>query len=180
MIITIGGRAGGGKSSVARALAKKLGYKFYSAGDVRRKYARDKNITLSELNEQAKKDPTSDYLVDDYMKKMAEKIDNFVIDAWLGFYFFPDSIKIFLEADIKVRAKRLFERQNFEEHPDTLKEAINTIGETEKCSLARFEKLYGVNAYDHNHFDLVVDTSNNTVEQTTEQAYKFVMHQIKK
>ncbi len=127
MIITLGGRAGSGTSSAGRALAKRLGYKFYCAGDIRRKFAVDKSITLAELNEMAEKDPYSDKLVDDEMKRMSKTEDNIVVDAWLGFYFFPDSIKIFLDADVKVRAKRILERANFEEHPKSLREAIKMV-----------------------------------------------------
>ncbi len=180
MIITIGGKPGGGSSSASHAMAKKLGYKIYSAGDARRKIAAEKGITLAELNRAAEKDPSSDKLVDDYMKGLAEKEDNLVIDARMGFYCFPDSIKIYLDADIKVRAKRILERSAFEEHPESLKEAIKTLEEREASDVRRYEKLYSVNPDDHNHFDLILDTSNNTVDQTVNQVYKFVMHKIKK
>ena len=180
MIVTFGGRAGSGTSSAARALAKKLGYRFYSAGDVRRQFAKDKNITLAELNRRAEQDPSSDYLVDDVMKKMSETENNFVIDSWLGFYFFPDSIKIFLDADIKVRARRILERASFEEHPADIKEAIELINGREESAVRRFEKLYGIDPFDNNHFDLILDTSDHTADQTAEQIYKFVMHKLKK
>lgn len=180
MIITLGGRAGSGTSSTGRILAKKLGYRFYSAGDVRRRFAKDKNITLAELNRQAEQNPSSDYMVDDVMKKMNETEDDFVIDSWLGFYFFPDSIKIFLDADIKVRAKRILERANFEEHPRDVKEAIQMINSREESAVMRFEKLYGFDPFDQNHFDLILDTAKHTAEQTAEQIYKFVMHKLKK
>ncbi len=180
MIITLGGRAGSGTSSAVRALAKRLGYKFYCAGDIRRKFAVDKSITLAELNEMAEKDPYSDKLVDDEMKRMSKTENNLVVDAWLGFYFFPDSIKIFLDADIKVRAKRILERANFEEHPKSLREAIKMVKEREASGIRRYDKLYSVNPFDHNHFDLVLDTTNHTVEETAEQTYKFVMNKLEK
>ncbi|MBU1199308.1 MAG: cytidylate kinase family protein [Nanoarchaeota archaeon] len=181
MIITISGRAGSGKSSVGRALAKKLGYKFYSAGDVRRDFANSKGLTLAQLNEQAINDPTSDYLVDDYMKHMADSEDNFVIDAWLGFYCFPDSVKIFLEAKGMVRAKRIFERGSYEEKPKNVSEALRVINAREDCCLKRYDKLYGLeNAYNYNHYDLVLDTSDNTVVQTVDEIYRFVQNKIYK
>ena len=181
MIITLSGRPGSGKSSVGRALAKKLGYKFYSAGDARRACAREKNLTLAELNKQAEKDPSSDFLVDDYMKQMAEKEDDFVIDAWLGFFFFPQSIKIFFDAEPKIRAKRIYERADFEEHSENLKQALQMMQTKEECSLERYRKLYGLdNAFDPNHFDLVVDTTNTTVEQIAGIVYRFVMHKMNK
>ena len=37
MIITISGLPGSGKSTIGKMLAKKLGYKFYSMGDLRGK-----------------------------------------------------------------------------------------------------------------------------------------------
>jgi cytidylate kinase len=184
MIITLSGRPGSGKSSVAKALAKKLGYKFYKAGEIRRKYASERGLTLAELNKEAEDDPASDKLVDDYMRSMTKKEDDLVIDALLGFYFFPGSIKIFLDADVKVRAKRILERENFEERPANLKEAIRLIENREAGDAARFEKLYGVNHLDPNHFDLTIDTTNNTVENTVEQTvnliYRFVMNRMKR
>ena len=180
MIITIGGRAGSGTTSTGKALAKKMGYKFYCAGDVRRKFARDKNITLAELNEKAEKNPSSDYLVDDFMKEMAKKGDDFVIDAWIGFHFFPESIKIFLEADIKVRAKRILERADFEEHPMNLKEAIKLINAREESAVKRFEKLYSVDPFDENNYELILDTTKHSVDETADHMYKYIMHKIKK
>ena len=180
MIITFGGRAGSGTSSVGRAIARKLGYKFYSAGDIRRKLARDKGITLAELNVQAKTDSSSDKLVDDEMKRMNEKEDNLVIDAWVGFHFFPDSLKVFLDADIAIRAERLLERKNFEEHPDDVNEAVGIIKEREAGDEVRFEKLYGLDIFDPNHFDLVLDTTGNSVDQTVDQVFRFISSKIKK
>jgi len=48
MIITIGGFAGSGKSTVADIVAKKLGWGRISAGDVFRKLAKEKTQTLDE------------------------------------------------------------------------------------------------------------------------------------
>ncbi|HJX05416.1 MAG TPA: cytidylate kinase family protein [Candidatus Nanoarchaeia archaeon] len=179
MIITLSGTPGSGKSSVAKALAKKLGCKFYKAGELRRKYASQHGLTLAELNKQAEKDPASDKLVDDYMKKMAKSEDNLIVDAVLGFHFFPNSIKIFLDADAKMRAKRIFERENFEERPINIKEAFMLIEKRQTGDAARFEKLYGVNHLDPNHFDLTLDTTNNTVEQTVSLIYRFIMSRMK-
>jgi len=175
MIITLGGRAGAGKSSVGRALAELSGYKFYSAGDVRREYALKHGLTLAELNERAKLDPASDFLVDDYMRAMAVREDNFVVDAWLAFHFFPQSIKVFLNANPKLRASRIFNRNHSEELSSDLEEALRLMTEKEDCSAARYRKLYGIDIYDLNNYDLVVDTTNKSVEATTVVVYDFIM-----
>ena len=180
MIITIGGRPGAGTTSVSKALAKRLGYNFYGAGEVRRGLAIKKGITLAELNEKAKHDVSSDKLVDDYMKYLGETKDNFVVDGLLAFHFIPRSIKVFFDADIKVRARRILERANFEELPSSLKEAVKLLRQREEMDLERCEKLYGVDPFDYNQFDLIFDTTKHTVDESTEHVYKFVMHKLKK
>jgi cytidylate kinase len=179
MIITIGGKAGSGKSSVAKQLAKKLGYKFYSAGDVRRKYALSKGMSLAELNRQAEKNPFSDKMVDEYLKKMAESEDDFVVDGRMGFYFIPKSIKILLEADEKARAERLIGRGKSEENPEDLKEALKLVRQRDASDVVRYKKLYNINPYEEKHYDFVLDTTNNTVEESADEIYSFVKDRAK-
>ncbi len=178
MIITISGKAGTGKSVVGKALAKMLGYKFYSAGDVRRKYARSTGISLAELNKRAEKDSSSDKMVDEYMQDMAESEDDFVVDGRMGFYFIPKSIKIFLEADEHTRAERLIGRGKLEENPKDVKEALKLVKQRDACDLKRYKKLYGVNPYDEKHYNVIFDTSVMKIEESVEQIYNFVKNRI--
>jgi CMP/dCMP kinase len=178
VIITIGGRAGSGKSSVAKELAKRLGYKFYSAGDVRRKYALSKGMSLAELNRQAEKDPFSDKMVDEYLKKMAESEDDFVVDGRMGFYFIPQSIKILLEANEKARAERLIGRGKSEENPRTVREALKLVKQRDASDVVRYNKLYNINPYEEKHYDLVFDTANNTAEESADEVYSFIKDRI--
>lgn len=180
MIITLGGRAGAGKSSVGRKLADMLGYPFYSAGDVRRKYALEHGMTLEQLNERAKIDSTSDFLVDDYMKAMSNGGKDFVIDAWLGFHFFPDSVKLYFDADPHLRARRIFNRGKKEELSEDVEKAFRMMTEKENCSAARYKKLYGVNIYDKRLYDCVIDTTENTEDDTVDWIIGYLSCSTKK
>jgi len=173
MIITFGGRAGAGKSSVGRKLAERLGYQFYSAGDVRRKYALEHGMTLEGLNEKAKTDPASDFLVDDYMKAMTIKESESVIDAWLGFHFFPQSMKLFFDADPRLRAERVYGRRKEEELSFDVDDAFQKMTEKENCSAARYKRLYGVNIYDQRNYDYIIDTTHNTVNDSADQVIRY-------
>jgi len=179
MIITLNGRAGGGKSSVAKALVKRLGYRSYSAGWVRREYALKQGMTLEELNKKAETDPASDFLVDDYMKKLGETEDNMVVEGRLCFLFIPKGIKIFLDADPLVRARRTMESDRLQETHKTIEEAVRKLKERDESDMKRYAKLYKVNPFDKKHYDLVIDTTENTVEETTDIVYDFVMERIK-
>jgi CMP/dCMP kinase len=174
MIITICGKAGSGKSSVSKALAAKLGYKRYSAGDIRREYAASKGITLEELNKRAVSDPTSDFLVDEFMKKMAEHEDNFVVESRLGFFFIPQSLKIFVDAKPGIRAKRTMEPGRVQENHESLSVAKKKLLARDKGDVERYLKLYKVNPFDMKHYDLVIDTSSNTVAQTLDIVLDFL------
>jgi CMP/dCMP kinase len=169
MTVTFGGRAGAGKSTAARAIAQRLGYQFYSAGDVRREYALKNGMTLEELNQRAETDPASDFLVDDYMRGMARTRDDISIDAWLGFHFFPQSIKLYFDADPRMRAERIFDRRKKEELSFDVDEAFQKMTEKENCSAARYLRLYGVDIYDKKNYDHVIDTTYNSEEDTINQ-----------
>ena len=104
MIITLGGTPGSGKSTVGKILAEELSYEFLSMGGIRREFAKKNGMTLEELNERAKKDPESDNMVDEYLKELAKK-DGLIIDARLGWYFIPDSFKVWVTASEEERAK---------------------------------------------------------------------------
>ncbi len=95
MIIVISGSPGSGKSTVGKILAKDLGYKFYSMGDLRGQMAMERGLTIDQLNEIGKTEDWTDRAADEYQKKLGETEDNFVIDSWAGFHFLPQAFKIF-------------------------------------------------------------------------------------
>ncbi len=55
MIIAIHGQAGSGKSSISKLLARRLGYKRYSVGGLRREIAKKHGLTLAQLNKVGEK-----------------------------------------------------------------------------------------------------------------------------
>lgn len=176
MKITISGLPGSGKSSVGKLLAKSLKYKYYGAGLAKREYAKKNGLTIDELNELSKKDPYSDYLVDKFMAKIANS-QNIIYDAWLGFYFIPDSIKIWLHADARVRAQRIYDAKRTEEIYKNPKTAIKKLDARFKNSEKRYKKLYQIYSIsDPDLFDILIDTTNLTSEQVCIE----ILEQIKR
>ena len=102
-VITISGMLGSGKSTVARLLADKLGYTYYSTGDAQREIARARGVTTLELNRIADTDPTIDEAIDGVFKRFnAVPNKNFVIDSRMAFFFIPNSLKVKLNVDVAV------------------------------------------------------------------------------
>ncbi len=175
MIITISGKPGSGKSIIAELLGKKFNYKHYSIGDLRGKIAMEKGMTIDELNELGKGEFWTDKDVDDELGKVGKQEDNLVIDTWIGFYFIPNSIKIFLEIDPKVGAERIFKKQRPDEpKKKTIEEVEEMLKKRVEDSDARYKKYYKINFLDKSNYDLIIDTTNLSVEQVLDKILNFI------
>jgi predicted cytidylate kinase len=164
MIIALGGKAGSGKSTVAKLLAKKLNYRHYSMGDFQREIAKQRNLSIFELSKLEEKDPSIDKEVDNLQTSLGNK-DNFVIDSRLGFHFIPKAKKIFLDADFEVRARRILNDKARKENNKNLEKAKENIKQREASEIARYKKYYNLNPYNKKNFDNIIDTSNSNPEE---------------
>jgi CMP/dCMP kinase len=174
MIITISGKPGSGKSYLAKMLASELNYKHYSTGDFMRQMADEKGISLLELSKQAEKTRKIDDELDKRQIKLGENKDNFVIDARLGFHFIPDSVKVFLDADIKKRAERILHDKIRKEDNFNLTKAIENIKIREKSEKKRYREYYNIEWDDPKNFDFILDTTNLTKEEVLDKVLEYI------
>jgi CMP/dCMP kinase len=174
MIISIGGKPGSGKSTVAKLLAKKLKLKHYSNGDFMREMAKERNLSLLELSKIAETDKSIDLELDKRQIELGKKENNFIIDSRLGFHFIPNSKKVFLDADIEIRAKRILNDRRDTEKNASLKEAMKNILTREKSESKRYLQYYNLDPYNPKNYDLVVDTTNENPESVTNKVLKSI------
>ncbi|MBT3720695.1 AAA family ATPase [archaeon] len=165
MIITIAGTAGSGKSSVAKLLAKKLNLKHYSVGDFRREQASKIGLTLYEYNKLGEKKAFTDNIADEWQETLGKNEKEFIIDGRLSFHFIPHSYKIFLDADEKVRAQRIFGDTRKTEQFKSFEEALDKVQKRQESDKTRYIKYYKINPFDYKFYDLVVNTTNMSVEE---------------
>ena len=175
MIITISGDVGSGKSTVAKIIAKKLGFKHYSTGDFMRSMAKEKKISLMQLGRLAEKSRTIDKELDERQKKLGMEKDSFVIDSRLGFHFIPNSKKVYLKVNDEIAAERIFSsKRDDEKYNLTLRKTLDNIKERRKSEIMRYKKYYGINLMDLKNYDIVIDTSDITAEEAADRIIKFV------
>ena len=175
MIITISGKAGSGKSTVARFLSEKLNLKHYSIGDLMRAMANEKNLSLMELNKLAETDKSIDFELDNKLKELGKTKDNFVVDGRLTAFFISHAqARIFLITDDKVRAERILKDKREHEKSKDLDEMIAVIRNREESEKKRYKQYYGVDYLDKKLYNFVVDTTNLTPDEVVEKIIEFV------
>lgn len=164
-IITISGKPGSGKSSTADKVAELLGYTRHSSGDMVRKVLAEKGMTLNEYNNKAEKDYDLDAKVDQELRNLRNKKD-IVIDSRLGFYWIPESFKVYLDLDMEIATVRIFKdtvsnnmRSSVSGGLTSLNDVSRQVNARMLNEQSRFRKLYGVDPYNLAHFDFVIDTS---------------------
>lgn len=166
MIITISGRAGSGKSTIAKELAKRLDLKHYSVGDVMRQMAKEKDMTLIELNRLAEKDDKIDKELDDRLIRLGKEEDDFIIDGRLTAHFIPHADhRIFLEAEKKTRAERILKAQRRDETNQNIEQTMTNMDARESSEKKRYLRYYGIDYTDPKLYTNVIDTTTLDIEE---------------
>lgn len=167
MIITISGRQGAGKTSVGKALAKKLNYKFFSIGDLRGMIAKERGLTIDELNKIGEKEFWVHKEADKKTIEIGKTSDNFIIEGWIAFYFIPNSKKIFLDVDGEVGARRIFVNQRCDEKKQEKLSALKEMLEKRLIKTdEQFKKYYGIDFLNKKNYDIIIDTTNLNIKET--------------
>lgn len=175
MIITISGKAGSGKSTVAKMLAAKLGLKHYSIGDLMRERSQEKGISIIDINKLAETDKSIDKELDSKQIMLGKTQNNFVIDGRLTAYFIPNAdLKIFLDAEDNVRAQRILKDRRKLEGNTNIKKAMSNIEKRELSEKKRYKEYYGVDYHNRKLYDYIIDTTNLSPQEVVDKVVEIV------
>jgi cytidylate kinase len=84
----------------------------------------------------------------------------------MAWHFAKDTFKIFLTIEPMEAARRVMRNQRgCEEHYDTVEEACEKLLERSRVERDRFVDIYGVDYYDFNNFNIVIDTTSRTPDE---------------
>ncbi len=169
MIITVSGVPGSGKSTISKMLAKQLGYERYYIGGMRRQLANEMGISLAELNKMDEESFFTDRIVDEKVMELGKTKDNIIVESRTAYYFIPNSVKLFLDVEPREAARRIFQESRESGRPEerysSADEAYQGILKRMTSDDKRYKALYGISCYDKSQFDIVIDTTNKSIEQ---------------
>lgn len=166
MLITISGEPGSGKTTVARLLSKRLGLPHVYAGDLYRREAERRQLSLEEFNTLCECDHSIDRALDDKMVEVA-RAGNVILEGRLAGFFAArhrlDALKVWLTAGEQVRARRVAQREN----GDALR-LVETNRIRQESDARRYREIYGFDLSDTRVYDLVVASDERTPEEVAD------------
>ncbi|HUS76013.1 MAG TPA: AAA family ATPase [Methanothrix sp.] len=152
MIITISGAPGTGTSTLARSLSHELKLRWVNTGELFRKIAGEKNISVRDMNRLAEKGPEIDYLIDDAQKALAKEGSG-IFEGRLSGHLLPADLKVLLKADLRTRAERIAKRE-----AKLTEDAMHETRSREESEARRYKMYYNIDISDFSAYDLVVDS----------------------
>ena len=113
MHITITGKLGSGKSTVAKKLVERYGFEIFSTGAILRAAAAERGMDLLELNKELNSKLDSDRSMDDLIDNTTIRVaaerknDKLIFDSRMAWHFVPGAFKVFVTVDPRVAAERV-------------------------------------------------------------------------
>jgi cytidylate kinase len=135
-----------------------------SIGQIFRKLAEEKGLTLTQLTQLAERDPSIDLMLDSLARKEAEK-GNVIIDGHAAPWLLKDLaiLRVAIVASFNIRVKRLAERDG-----KPLDQVINETALREEIERRRYLKWYNIDIKDFSDFDLIINSEKFTPNEIVE------------
>ena len=172
MHISITGRLGSGKSTVAKIIAEKYGFEIVSTGTALRNIAAELGMTALEFNKLMTADPKYDYMIDNETKRISieRAADRIIYDSRMAWNFAVDSFKVYLYVNTAVSAKRIMgdgSRGSVESY-SSFAAAVKQINARLPAANYRYRMIYNVDNLDLRNYDCVIDTEFRDCDEVAE------------
>jgi cytidylate kinase len=140
-----------------------------SVGDIFRKQAEKRCMSLEEFGLLAKSDGNIDRKLDEEQKKLAREKDNIILEGRLSGFIVDANLKVWLKAPLQVRAERISQREG-----KTVAKAMEETSEREDCERERYLRYYDIDINYLSVYDLVIDSSKWSPEEIGEIVAKAI------
>ncbi len=158
-LITVSGPPGSGTTTLVEKLTNTLNFESVNGGDVFRKMAEERGMTLAEFTHLAGSNEEIDREVDKRIKTIINTHtngnrptdgDGLVVESRLSGWHSDGraDISIWLDAPISVRADRIGDRN----------ETVDELRTREKSEAQRYKEYYGIDISNLDVYDIVLNT----------------------
>ena len=171
MIITLGGKAGSWKWTVAKLLSEKLGYEIISIWNLKRKLAEEMGLSISEFNllgEKPENQHEFDLKYEEYQKNL-DLNSQVILESRLWFLCQPNAFKVFLNVSDEVASQRILNDKRTTDQFFSPEEALEVTKKRNEDDQNRYLSLYNIDLWDPTQYNLTIDTSSLTPEEVVEK-----------
>ncbi|AMD17852.1 cytidylate kinase [Methanobrevibacter sp. YE315] len=164
MIITIGGLAGTGTTTLAEVLSDELNIPYISAGFIFREMAAEMGMSVLEFSEFAEGNDDIDKEIDKRQAEKAKSSDNLIIEGRLSAFFVENAdLRVWLMTPFDVRSKRIAQREN-----KSVEIAKGEIILREKSEALRYKLIHDIDIKNMDIYDLIINTDSFDPESISE------------
>ncbi len=164
--ITISGDIGSGKSTFAKHLADNLEIERIYIGALMREEAARRNLSLDEFMQLLISDDSFDRKVDALQKEKSMVLDRGIFEGRTAWHFVSNpTVRVFFKVDPRVSAERLWNSDDpSRDKYQSIDEIIAANELRKSAEEQRYQNFYNINVYNTKNFDVIVDTSNKSIE----------------
>lgn len=159
MIITIGGLAGSGTTTVSKILSDMMGIPYISAGDIFRQMAIEHDMDILEFSRYAEENVQIDRQIDQKQAEIAGQKDELIVEGRLSAYFVDADLKVCLTTPLDVSAERVSKREN--KTPEIAKSEIIKRGKSEA---KRYQEIHNIDINSLDTYDLIINSHSFSPE----------------
>ena len=164
MRVTLNGTLGSGKSTVGKELARRLGVRYISTGQIFRELGHISNPDVLQTNLEAESNSALDDAVDNKVRELNKAVPDFVIDSRMAWHFIDDALHVFLSVTPEVAAQRVMrDRTRLNEQYASMEAALEALRARRDSELKRYRRLYGVDIENPENYQLSVITDDAEV-----------------
>ena len=171
MHITLTGNLGSGKSTIGKIMSEKYGYTIYSTGKIQRELAEERGLTVLEMNKLMQQDHSFDNIIDDRTTQLSkESKEDLFFDSRLAWHFAENAFKVFLTVSIDEAARRVYgdDKRGDVEKYSSIADAKANLIERARTEDVRYKEIYGLDYFNLNNYDLVLDSTFSKPELLAE------------
>lgn len=164
--IAISGESGCGNTTLCKALKDKLGLKMvnYTLRDM----AKENGVTLEVMQELAKKDDKIDKELDRRILEFAQD-GNVVVGSRLAIWLIKDAdLKIYLEAPLEIRARRIHSREK-----GLLENVLQKTWKRDEENRLRYKRIYDIDIQKRG-FAISINSAKYSTESIANSIVKYI------
>lgn len=174
-LITVSGPPASGTTTLTESISEYYDFEIINGGDIFRRIAEERDLTLSELTKLSEEDDSIDKELDERLKNIIMRHHNgerqtnksgLIVESRLAGHHADgiSDLSVYLTADVDIRCERI----------DGRVESVDELVERENSEAKRYKEYYGIDITNTDVYDLVIDTSDSSIQETRETVFNTI------